>query len=130
MGAIMTMDLRTIDKYTPARIVEQAKDVVVTRSIDEAAEGADVMMMLRIQTERLGGAMTASTREYSRTFGLDARVLARAKSDAIVLHPGPINRGVEIDSALADGAQSVILDQVESGVAVRAAVLELLTEAA
>ena len=112
------------------RNAEALADVVVARSIDEAAEGADVLMMLRIQTERLGGAMTASTREYNRTFDLDARVLARAKPDAIVLHPGPINRGVEIDSALADGARSVILDQVESGVAVRAAVLELLTEAA
>ena len=81
-------------------------------------------MMLRIQTERLAGAMIASTREYARTFGLNARALALAKPDAIVMHPGPINRGVEIDPRVADGPQSVILDQVEAGVAVRMAVLE------
>jgi aspartate carbamoyltransferase catalytic subunit len=105
-------------------------DVAVTNSIDEAAEGADVLMMLRIQNERLSGAMMATTREYSRTFGLNARVLGRAKPDAIIMHPGPINRGVELDSMLADGERSVILDQVESGVAVRAAVLEMVTQAA
>jgi aspartate carbamoyltransferase catalytic subunit len=93
-------------------------------NLDEALDGADVVMMLRIQTERLAGAMIASTREYARTFGLSARALARAKPDAIVMHPGPINRGVEIDPRVADGPQSVILDQVEAGVAVRMAVLE------
>jgi aspartate carbamoyltransferase catalytic subunit len=92
--------------------------------IDAALDGADVVMMLRIQTERLAGAMIASNREYARTFGLGARVLSLAKPDAIVMHPGPINRGVEIDPRVADGAQSVILDQVEAGVAVRMAVLE------
>ena len=86
-------------------------------------------MMLRIQTERLAGAMMSTTREYSRTFGLNAAMLARAKSDALVMHPGPINRGVELPSVVADGAQSVILDQVEAGVAVRAAVLELVCSA-
>ncbi len=104
-------------------------DVQIAGTIDEAAEGADVMMMLRIQNERLSGAMMATTREYSRTFGLNARVLARAKPDAIIMHPGPINRGVELDTMLADGARSVVLEQVEAGVAVRAAVLELLTAA-
>jgi aspartate carbamoyltransferase catalytic subunit len=93
-------------------------------NLDRALEGADVVMMLRIQTERLAGAMIASTREYARTFGLSARALAGAKPDAIVMHPGPINRGVEIDPRVADGPQSVILDQVEAGVAVRMAVLE------
>jgi aspartate carbamoyltransferase catalytic subunit len=92
--------------------------------IDTALEGADVVMMLRIQTERLAGAMIASNREYARTFGLNGRVLSLAKPDAIVMHPGPINRGVEIDPRVADGPQSVILDQVEAGVAVRMAVLE------
>jgi aspartate carbamoyltransferase catalytic subunit len=77
-----------------------------------------------IQTERLAGAMIASTREYARTFGLSARALGLAKPDAIVMHPGPINRGVEIDPRIADGPRSVILDQVEAGVAVRMAVLE------
>ncbi len=94
--------------------------------VDDAVTGADVVMMLRIQSERLGGAMIASTREYARTFGLNARVLALAKADAIVMHPGPINRGVEIDSRVADGGRSVILEQVEAGVAVRMAVLELV----
>ena len=93
------------------------------RSIDAAVDGADVVMMLRIQTERLAGAMIPSTREYARTFGLNARVLERARPDAIVMHPGPINRGVEIDPRIADGPRSVILEQVEAGVAVRMAVL-------
>ena len=92
--------------------------------IDDAVDGADVVMMLRIQTERLAGAMLASTREYARTFGLNARVLTRAKGDAMVMHPGPINRGVEIDPRIADGDRSVILEQVEAGVAVRMAVLD------
>jgi aspartate carbamoyltransferase catalytic subunit len=86
-------------------------------------------MMLRIQNERLAGAMLATTREYSRTFGLNARVLAGAKKDAIIMHPGPINRGVELDPALADGPRSVILEQVEAGVAVRMAVLEAVVAA-
>ncbi len=103
--------------------------VRVTARIDDAVDGADVVMMLRIQTERLTGAMIASTREYARTFGLGARVLARAKSDAIVMHPGPINRGVEIDPRIADGRQSVILDQVEAGVAIRMAVLDSVVRA-
>jgi aspartate carbamoyltransferase catalytic subunit len=104
--------------------------VEVCSRLEEAVEGADVVMMLRIQTERLGGAMMASTREYARTFGLGTRMLARAKPSAIVMHPGPINRGVELDSALADGDRSVVLAQVEAGVAVRMAVLELLLAAA
>ncbi|HZU81261.1 MAG TPA: aspartate carbamoyltransferase catalytic subunit [Polyangiaceae bacterium] len=97
--------------------------------IEQAVEGADVVMMLRIQNERLAGAMIASTREYARTFGLNERVLRLAKPDAIVMHPGPINRGVELDPRLADGERSVILDQVEAGVAVRMAVLELVVAA-
>jgi len=95
-------------------------------TVEEAVEGADVVMTLRIQTERLAGAMIASTREYAHTFGINERVLARAKPDALVMHPGPINRGVEIDSRVADGPRSVILDQVEAGVAVRMAVLALV----
>ncbi len=94
--------------------------------LEQALEGADVVMMLRIQQERLVGAMMSTTREYSRTFGLSPAMLARAKPDAIVMHPGPINRGVEMPAGVADGPQSVILDQVEAGVAVRAAVLDLV----
>lgn len=98
--------------------------VKVARDWSEALEGADVVMTLRIQKERLAGAYFPSTSEYARHFGLNGKRLALAKPDAIVMHPGPMNRGVEIDSATADGPQSVILEQVEAGVAVRAAVLE------
>ena len=108
----------------PRRAEALGPTVKAFENLDRALDGADVVMMLRIQTERLAGAMIASTREYARTFGLGARALARAKPDAIVMHPGPINRGVEIDPRVADGPQSVILDQVEAGVAVRMAVLE------
>jgi aspartate carbamoyltransferase catalytic subunit len=92
-----------------------------------ALEGADVVMMLRIQSERLDGAGPfPNTREYSRYFGLGLAAADRLKPDAIVMHPGPINRGVELDPAVADGPRSVILDQVTYGVAVRMAVLYLL----
>ena len=94
--------------------------------IEPAIEGADVVMMLRIQKERMGGGLFPNTREYSRYFGLNARRLELAKPDAIVMHPGPINRGVEIDPGVADGPRAVILDQVARGVAVRMAVLYLL----
>jgi aspartate carbamoyltransferase catalytic subunit len=97
--------------------------------IEDAVAGADVVMMLRIQTERLANAMLASTREYARTFGLTERVLRLAKPDALVMHPGPINRGVELDPRIADGERSVILAQVEAGVAVRMAVLEAVIRA-
>jgi aspartate carbamoyltransferase catalytic subunit len=95
----------------------------------DAVQGADVVMMLRIQSERLAGAMMATTREYSRYFGLNPRILDLAKPDAIVMHPGPVQRGVELDPAIADGPQSVILDQVEAGVAVRMAALTLVVGA-
>jgi len=98
----------------------------VVPRLEEAVEGADVVMMLRVQHERLAGAMMSTTREYSRTFGLNAAMLARAKPDAIVMHPGPMNRNVELDTRIADSDRSVILDQVEAGVAVRMAVLDLL----
>lgn len=93
---------------------------------DTALEGADVVMMLRLQLERMDGAYLPSRREYFRLFGLTAERLALAKPDALVMHPGPMNRGIEIESAIADGPQSVITEQVEMGVAVREAVLHLL----
>ena len=89
-------------------------------------EGADVVMMLRLQRERMEGSYVPSTREYFHFFGLDHEKLARAKPDAIVMHPGPMNRGVEIASTVADHSRSVIREQVEMGVAVRMAVLEAL----
>lgn len=87
---------------------------------------ADIVMMLRLQRERMDGSYVPSVREYFRFFGLDAEKLALAKPNALVMHPGPMNRGVEIDSSVADGAQSLIREQVEMGVAVRMAVLEAL----
>jgi aspartate carbamoyltransferase catalytic subunit len=97
-----------------------------TTSIDEAVEDADVVMMLRIQHERMHGHFIPSTREYFTLFGLTPERVRRAKSDVIIMHPGPMNRGVEIDSDVADGPFSVILEQVANGVAVRMAVLYLL----
>ena len=94
--------------------------------LEAAIEGVDVVMMLRIQKERMSGGLFPNTREYSRYFGLNPRRLELAKPDAIVMHPGPINRGVELDPAVADGPRAVILDQVARGVAVRMAVLYLL----
>jgi aspartate carbamoyltransferase catalytic subunit len=90
--------------------------------------GADIVMMLRLQRERMAGALTPSAREYFHFFGLDEDKLACAAPDALVMHPGPMNRGVEIDSAVADSARSLIREQVEMGVAVRMAVLEALAQ--
>jgi aspartate carbamoyltransferase catalytic subunit len=91
--------------------------------LEPALEGADVVMMLRIQNERLGGVFFPSVREYAAFFGLNRARLSLAKPDAIVLHPGPMNRGVEISDEIADDARSRVLDQVEAGLAVRMAVL-------
>ncbi|MFC3323300.1 aspartate carbamoyltransferase catalytic subunit [Mesorhizobium cantuariense] len=102
--------------------------VIVTRSMAEGLKGADVVMMLRLQRERMEGAFVPSVREYFRYFGLDAEKLKAAKDDALVMHPGPMNRGVEIASEIADGPQSVIQEQVEMGVAVRMAVMEALLD--
>ena len=101
----------------------------VAGTLDEAVEGVDVVMMLRIQMERMAGNAFPSAREYFRLYGLTSERLGRAKPDVILMHPGPLNRGVEIESGVADGPQSVILDQVTNGVAVRMAVLYLLTAA-
>ncbi|MDD9939074.1 MAG: aspartate carbamoyltransferase catalytic subunit [Myxococcales bacterium] len=100
----------------------------VYHRLDEALEGVDVIMLLRIQRERLEGPLLPSLREYSRIFGVSQRHLDGAAERAIVMHPGPMNRGVEIHPALADSDRSVVLDQVEAGVAVRMAVLYLLAK--
>lgn len=102
--------------------------VEVYRDMKEGLKDADVVMMLRLQRERMAGAFVPSVREYFRYHGLDAEKLAYAKPDALVMHPGPMNRGVEIDPAVADGPNSVIREQVEMGVAVRMAVLEALSQ--
>jgi aspartate carbamoyltransferase catalytic subunit len=102
--------------------------VEVFRDMRAGLKDADIVMMLRLQRERMMGAFVPSTKEYFRYFGLDEEKLSYAKSDALVMHPGPMNRGVEIDSLVADGAQSLIKEQVEMGVAVRMAVLEALAQ--
>lgn len=108
----------------PAGIERLGCDVFT--SMREALDGADIVMMLRLQRERMHAALVPSTREYFRYYGLDAQKLAFAKPDALVMHPGPMNRGVEIDPEVAECAQSVINEQVEMGVAVRMAVLDAL----
>jgi len=100
--------------------------VRVSSSVDEAVADADVIMMLRIQQERMQGAFFPSLREYFHVFGMTAERVKRARPDVIIMHPGPLNRGVEIASDVADGPFSVILEQVANGVAVRMAVLYLL----
>ena len=101
--------------------------VEVHRTMADGLKGADVVMMLRLQLERMTGSFVPSIREYYRFFGLNAEKLRLAKADALVMHPGPMNRGIEIDSDVADGVQSVIREQVEMGVAVRMAVLDALS---
>jgi aspartate carbamoyltransferase catalytic subunit len=103
------------------------KDLTVVNNIEEAIEGADVVMILRIQSERQDSAFFPTLREYAIHYGLTEKRLDLAKPDAIVLHPGPMNRGIEISSEVADGSRSLILDQVKYGVAVRMAVLYLAT---
>jgi aspartate carbamoyltransferase catalytic subunit len=101
--------------------------VEVMRDMREGLAGADIVMTLRLQRERMNGSFVPSVQEYFHYYGLDRTKLAYAKPDALVMHPGPMNRGVEIDSIVADGAQSLIREQVEMGVAVRMAVLEALS---
>jgi aspartate carbamoyltransferase catalytic subunit len=110
------------------RGIEELGALVYDR-IEPAIEGADVVMVLRLQHERMAGGYVPSLRDYSRFFGINAKNIRAAKPDAIVMHPGPINRGVELTSDVADGARSVILDQVAYGVSVRMAVLEAVSAA-
>jgi aspartate carbamoyltransferase catalytic subunit len=95
-------------------------------NMDEGLKDVDVIIMLRLQNERMSGALLPSAQEYFKSYGLTPERLALAKPDAIVMHPGPMNRGVEIDSAVADGSQAVILPQVTFGIAVRMAVMSIL----
>ena len=113
----------------PATLMPPAIDrfgVHATTSVDEAVAGADVVMLLRVQLERMHGCFFPSLREYFTVFGMTVDRLRRAKRDVIIMHPGPMNRGVEIASDVADGPFSVILEQVANGVAIRMAVLYLL----
>jgi len=117
----------------PPTLIPPAADrlgVSVFHDMDEGVADADVVMMLRLQRERMSGGLVPSAREYFRFYGLDGRRLKLARPGALVMHPGPMNRGVEIDSQVADHPeQSVIQEQVEMGVAVRMAVLDRLTRA-
>ena len=101
--------------------------VEVFRDMREGLRDADIVMMLRLQRERMNGSFVPSSQEYFAYFGLDEKKLGYAKPDALVMHPGPMNRGVEINSTVADGPRSLIREQVEMGVAVRMAVLEALS---
>ena len=125
--AIMGARVRVV---APPTLLPPAIDrlgVEVFHDLRRAADDADIVMMLRLQTERMQGSYVPSFREYFQFFGLDQEKLALAKPDALIMHPGPMNRGIEIDSVLADDIhRSVILDQVELGVAVRMACLDLL----
>jgi aspartate carbamoyltransferase catalytic subunit len=119
-------DIRAVGPKTlvPGDLREMG--VRVCHDMAEGIRGADVIIMLRLQNERMSGAMLPSAGEFFKSYGLTPEKLALAKPDAIVMHPGPINRGVEIDSAVADGRQSVILPQVTFGIAVRMAVMSTI----
>jgi aspartate carbamoyltransferase catalytic subunit len=119
-------DIRAVGPRTLVPSDLREMGVRVCHDMEEGIRDADVIIMLRLQNERMSGAMLPSAGEFFRSFGLTADKLAKAKPDAIVMHPGPINRGVEIDSSVADGQHSVILPQVTFGIAVRMAVMSTI----
>ena len=127
--ALTTLGVPEIRAVGPKTLVPgdlREMGVRVCHDLAEGIRGADVIIALRLQNERMSGAMLPSAGEYFKTFGLTPERLGLANPDAIVMHPGPINRGVEIDSAVVDGAQSVILPQVTFGIAVRMAVMSII----
>ena len=127
--ALTTLGVPDIRAVGPKTLVPgdlRDMGVRVCHDMAEGIRGADVIIMLRLQNERMSGAMLPSAGEYFKHYGLTPEKLALAKPDCIVMHPGPINRGVEIDSAVADGRQSVILPQVTFGIAVRMAVMSII----
>jgi aspartate carbamoyltransferase catalytic subunit len=119
-------ELRVIGPKTLIPAAVERLGVRVCHEMAEGIRGCDVVIMLRLQNERMNGALLPSAGEFFKCYGLTAEKLALAKADAIVMHPGPMNRGVEIDSPVADGRQSVILPQVTFGIAVRMAVMSML----
>lgn len=119
-------EVRVIAPKTLLPVDIAGMGVQVYHNIEQGLQDVDVIIMLRLQNERMSGALLPSAQEYFKTYGLTAARLALAADDAIVMHPGPMNRGVEIDSVVADGAQSVILQQVSFGIAVRMAVMGVL----
>jgi aspartate carbamoyltransferase catalytic subunit len=122
-------DLRVVGPKTLIPAAVERLGVTVHHDMATGIRGCDVVIMLRLQNERMNGALLPSAGEFFKCYGLTAEKLARAKPDAIVMHPGPMNRGVEIDSPVADGRQSVILPQVTFGIAVRMAVMSILGSA-
>jgi aspartate carbamoyltransferase catalytic subunit len=127
--ALTTLGAAEIRAVGPKTLVPGDLRDMGVRVCHDMAEGirdADVVIMLRLQNERMSGAMLPSAAEFAKSYGLTADKLKWARPDAIVMHPGPINRGVEIDSAVADGARSVILPQVTFGIAVRMAVMSII----
>jgi aspartate carbamoyltransferase catalytic subunit len=129
INALTTLGVPEIRAVGPKTLVPgdlKEMGVRVCHDMVEGIKGADVIIMLRLQNERMSGAMLPSAGEFFKNYGLTQEKLAHAKPDAIVMHPGPINRGVEIDSSVADGKQSVILPQVTFGIAVRMAVMSTI----
>ena len=127
--ALTTLGVPEVRVIAPKTLLPQDVEklgVHVYHDMNEGLKDVDVVMMLRLQNERMAGAMLPSSQEYFKTYGLTPEKLVLARPDAIVMHPGPMNRGVEIDSAVADGSQSVILPQVTYGIAVRMAVMSIL----
>ncbi len=127
--ALNTLGVRSISVLAPPTLMPTgiaALGVDVETDLDSAVADKDVIIMLRVQHERIRHAQLPGPREYNQRYGLTERRLAMAKPDCMIMHPGPINRGVEIDSAVADGPQSVILEQVSNGVAVRMALLSMI----
>jgi aspartate carbamoyltransferase catalytic subunit len=121
-------EIRVIAPKTLLPIEVNALGVSVSHTLEEGLQDIDVVIMLRLQKERMSGALLPSESEYFNCFGLTQEKLAIAKPDAIVMHPGPINRGVEISSEVADGPQSVILQQVSYGIAIRMAIMSLIMQ--
>ena len=119
-------DVRVVGPKTLIPAQAHRMGVAVFHDMQQGIRGCDVVIMLRLQNERMNGALLPSAGEFFKCYGLTAEKLSRAKPDAIVMHPGPMNRGVEIDSPVADGRQSVILPQVTFGIAVRMAVMSML----
>ena len=125
LNILNTGNVRVIAPKTLLPVGIEDMGVEVFNNMEEGIRDADVVIMLRLQKERMQGALLPSEQEYYQMYGLTEERLSLAKPDAIVMHPGPINRGVEIDSSVADGPQSVILDQVTNGISVRMAVMSM-----
>ena len=126
LNTLGAAEVRVVAPKTLLPTAAESLGVKVFDDLDAGLAGVDVVIMLRLQKERMSGAFLPGTHEYFNYFGLTEARLRQAKADAIVMHPGPINRGVEIDSRVADGPQSVILQQVSNGIAVRMAVMSML----